>query len=139
MKGAIAVPSYKTAFGSFLKQEDLLGRAVRVVISAVEVEDVKDNDTGKTERKLVCHFMGKEKAMILNKTNCEALESITGTEDYASWVGHPVILYVDPTIKFGGKTVGGLRLRSVNAPATPPPPPPPPAAGNFAEDDEIPF
>lgn len=109
---------------------------MRVVISAVDVEDVKDSDTNKSEKKLVCHFMGKDKAMILNRTNCEAIEQITGTEDYASWVGTAVVLYVDPTIKFGGKTVGGLRIRSVTASAPPPPPPP---AATFADDDDDPI
>lgn len=119
------MPSYKSAFGSFLKQEDLQGKTPRVVIASVELDDVKDNDTGKTERKLLMHFVGKDKALILNRTNCESLEEICGTDDYGSWVGHPVILFTDPTVKFGGKTVGGLRIRSVQskAPVAPPPPP----------------
>ena len=67
------MPSYKTVFGSFLKQEDLQGKAVRAVIGSVVMDDVKDNDSGKTEKKLVMHFVGKDKALILNRTNCEAL------------------------------------------------------------------
>jgi hypothetical protein len=131
----IVSPSYKSAFGSFLKQEDLQGKTPRVVIASVGLDDVKDNDTGKTEKKLVMHFVGKDKALILNRTNCESLEEIVGTDDYASWVGHSVVLFTDPTVKFGGKTVGGLRIRAVNGVA--PPPPPPPVATE--DDDEIPF
>ncbi len=104
-------PSYKTAFGSFLKQEDLNGREVKVIISEVALEDVKDVD--KTEKKLLMHFAGKDKALILNRTNCEAMEQITGTDDYGAWVGQAVVLWTDPTVKFGGKTVGGLRIRAV--------------------------
>lgn len=126
-------PSYKAAFGSFLKQEDLQGRAVKVVIASVVLDDVKDTDSGKTEKKLVAHFAGKDKALILNRTNCESLEEICGTDDYGAWVGHTVVLFTDPTVMFGGKRVGGLRIRSVQA-APPPPPVAPPA-----DEDPIPF
>lgn len=130
------MPSYKSAFGSFLKQEDLQGKTPRVVIASVDMDDVKDNDSGKTEKKLVMHFVGKDKALILNRTNCEALEAIVGTDDYASWVGHAVMLYTDPTVKFGGKTVGGLRIRAAsNGHAAPPPPPPPLPSREPGEDD----
>lgn len=117
------MPSYKTAFGSFLKTEDLQGRAARVIVEAVTQESVKDNDTGVMEKKLVMHFTGKDKALILNRTNCESLEAICGTDDYGSWVGHAIVLY-PTTTKFGAKTVPCLRIRAV-AVAVPPPPPPP--------------
>ena len=126
------MPSYKTAFGSYLKQEDLGGREAKVIIASVEMEDVKDVD--KTEKKLVMHFAGKDKALILNRTNCEAMETICGTDDYGAWVGHAVVLWTDPTVKFGGKLVGGLRIRAVG----PKMPPPPPVMGDDA-DDAIPF
>ena len=127
-------PSYKTTFGSYLKQEDLQGKAIKVVISSVDLEEIKDQDTGKTEKKLVMHFEGKEKTLIVNKTNCETLEQITGTDDYDAWAGWQVVLFSDPTVKFGGKTVGGLRIRVASTVVKPPPPP---VADD--EDDAIPF
>jgi len=141
------MPSYKTVFGSFLKQEDLGGRAATVVIGSVALESVKDQESGQNEKKLVAHFVGKDKSLIINRTNAEALEAITGSDDYESWVGHPVVLYVDPTIKFGSKTVGGIRFRAVQAaparPVAPAPPPLPPmqtvATGPELTDDDIPF
>ena len=87
--------------------------------------------------KLVMHFAGKDKALILNRTNCEAMEAITGTDDYGSWVGRSVVLFTDPTVKFGGKTVGGLRLRAINGPA--PVAPPPPVVTEDFDDETIPF
>jgi hypothetical protein len=107
--------SYKTAFGSFLKQEDLQGREVRVVIESVAIEELKTDD-GK-EKKLVAHFVGKDKGLVLNRTTCETLEAITGTDDYDHWVDTPVVLFVDPTVKFGPKTVGGIRIKSTARPA----------------------
>ncbi len=114
------MPSYKAAFGSFLKQEDLGGKEARVVVASVEMEDVKDVD--KVEKKLVMHFVGKDKALILNRTNCEVMETICGTDDYGAWIGQAVVLWTDPTVKFGGKLVGGLRIRAIG-PKLPPPPP----------------
>ena len=128
------MPSYKSAFGSYLKQEDLQGKTPRVVIASVEMDDVKDNDSGRTEKKLVMHFAGKDKALILNRTNCESLEEICGTDDYGAWVGHAVVLYSDPSVMFGGKKVGGLRIRSAHVA-----PPPPPPVTDDTDDDPIPF
>lgn len=127
------MPSYKTAFGSFLKTEDLQGRPVRVVIEAVQIEELKGEDG--TEKKLVMHFVGKDKGFILNRTNCESLEAICGTDDYAGWAGHTVVLY-PTTTKFGVKTVPCLRIRANQA--APPPPPPPPVSDDLG-DDPIPF
>lgn len=115
------MPSYKTAFGSFLKTEDLQGRSVRVVVEAVQVEEVKGDDG--TEKKLVAHFVGKDKALILNRTNCESMEQIVGSDDYGAWAGHTVVLF-PTTTKFGPKTVPCLRIRALQAAAPPPPPPP---------------
>lgn len=129
------MPSYKTAFGSFLKTEDLQGRAVRAVIEVVQVEEVKGDDG--IEKKLVAHFVGKDKALILNRTNCESIEQIVGSDDYGAWGGHTVVLF-PTTTKFGPKTVPCLRIRAVQAPVpvVPPPPPMPPMRepGEDAED-----
>jgi len=129
------MPSFKTVFGSFLKTEDLQGKAVRVVIESVDIEEVKNEDG--IEKKLVAHFAGKDKALILNRTNCELLEGIIGSDDYGSWTGHAIVLY-PTTTKFGAKTVPCLRIRAVQQ-AAPPPPPPPVQEPGADLDDSIPF
>lgn len=106
--------SYKAAFGSFLKKEDLQGREVAVVIERISLEEIKTDD-GK-EKKLVAHFAGKEKGLVLNRTTCEAIEAITGSDDTDQWAGATVVLYEDPTVKFGPKTVGGIRVKATRAP-----------------------
>lgn len=129
------MPSYKPIFGSYLKSEDLQGRPVRVTIDHVSVETIKNQDGGEDERKLVAHFYKTDKAMILNRTNADALNHIFGTDDYDYWKGQ-VELFVDPNVRFGNKTVSGLRIREAGKghPAPPPPPPPEPVT-----DDDIPF
>jgi len=113
----------------------LQGHAIRAVIEAVQVEDVKNEDG--LEKKLVAHFVGKEKTLILNRTNCETLEQIIGVDDYGAWAGHTIVLF-PTTTKFGTKTVPCLRIRAVQAAAAPPPPPPP-SPQTVDSDDEIPF
>jgi hypothetical protein len=114
--------SWKTVFGSYLKQEDLQGKQARVVIGSVVIEEIQ-GDNNKKESKPVAHFVGKDKGLVLNKTICAELESITGTDDIDNWGGTPVILFVDPNVMYGGKKVGGIRVKAVAAPAPPPPPP----------------
>jgi hypothetical protein len=116
------MPSYKTAFGSFLKIDDLQGREVKVTIDHVQVEEIK-GDRG-TEKKLVAHFVGKDKALVLNRVNSEAIAQIAGTDDYDNWIGVNVVLYGDPSVMYGGKRVGGLRIKGPGrlAPKAPEPP-----------------
>lgn len=136
--------SYKTVFGSFLKTDDLQGRQIPVTIESVGVEEVK-GDHG-VEKKLVARFVGKDKGLILNMTNCELLEQIAGTDEYEQWPGTRIVLY-PTTTKFGGKTVPCLRIKQagngqVVAPRTVAPPPPLPVEEDFGEpltDDDIPF
>jgi hypothetical protein len=122
------MPSYKTAFGSFLKQEDV-PKPTKVIIESVGYETLKNGD--EDEEKLVARFVGQDKGLVLNRTNCESLEEILQTDDYDAWAGNPVVLWTDPTVKFGGKTVGGLRIRAVSAAAKPAP--------KFVDSEEPPF
>lgn len=123
--------SYKTVFGSYLKSEDLQGKAVRITLERVELEDIKGND-GKTERKLVAHFTGKDKGLVLNRTNADSLSAIFVDEDYDNWSG-PIVLYPDTTM-FGGKKVACIRIREHAGTA-----PPPPVEPVAVTDDDIPF
>jgi len=129
-----------TAFPStFLKADDLQGRRVTVQIDTVTVEDIGD------DRKPVLHFMGKDKGLVLNKTNAAAVTEIAGTDETGDWHGVTVVLY--PTrVDFQGKRVDAIRIdkpekAAAAAPRRPvavaAPEPPPEADGGF--DDEIPF
>lgn len=107
--------SWKTHFGVFLKTEDLQGRPARVVIEGVTLEDVGQD--AKKEKKLVATFIGKNKALVLNKTKCEALEHITGTDDYEEWAGTAIMLVPGKT-KFGGKVVDCINVEPGNITAS---------------------
>lgn len=95
----------------FLKKEDV-GRGVLVTISEVKQENVA-KEGAEPEMKFTLHFEGTDKPMVLNSTNGQIIAQITGISDpIEDWVGHQIVLYEDPNITFGGKLVGGIRVRA---------------------------
>jgi hypothetical protein len=123
--------NYKTAFGSFLKTEDLQGKACRLVIEAICNEEI-NGDHGK-EKKLVARFAGKDKGLVLNRTNADSIAEIAGSEDTDDWAGVQIVLFPDKT-KFGGKTVDCVRIRAPQANGAAKPVPAPAPVENETED-----
>jgi hypothetical protein len=78
------------------------------------------------------------KGMVMNVTTIRVLEQAFGG-DTDQWVGNKVIVYVDPNVSFGGKVVGGLRLRIHREKAAPKPSQSPQKAQDEHLDDDIPF
>ena len=75
----------------------------------MQIESIREEEVGE-ERKLVARFEGKSKGLVLNDTNLETLELAFG-DDSSDAIGAQVILYVDPDVKYGGKRVGGIRIK----------------------------
>lgn len=50
--------------------------------------------------------------MVLNSTNGQIIAQITKSEDTDDWKGWKIVLYDDPNVSFGGKLVGGIRVRA---------------------------
>jgi hypothetical protein len=123
MKASAAFP------GSYLKAEDLNGNRVLVTIEHVKQEKVGD------DLKLLVTFQGKDRGLILNKTNCNKIVALVGTDETDEWSGSQVVLYPTET-EFQGKTVPCIRIAAPapgsRAAAAPPPSPP-------LTDDDIPF
>ena len=101
----------------YLKAEDLKGRAVRVTISAVTIEDLRNPRTNAKDTKAVLHFSRSEKVLPLNKTQAFALASITGSTDTDAWPGFVVVLAA-------GRAPNGQQTITITAPAQPPEPEP---------------
>ena len=74
----------------WLSLPDLAGRAVRVTISEVRVEEVKQRD-GIKARKVVLSFSGKKKRLICNVSQARAAGEAWG-DDLERWVGKQTIL-----------------------------------------------
>ena len=116
----------------FLRKEDFDEDQV-CTIRSCGLEQVGKEDS--QEQRWVLYFREREKGMVLNVTTIRVLEQAYGG-DSDHWIGNKVMVYVDPNVSFGGKVVGGLRLRTpkkqaVKAPVAPA------VADEF--DSEIPF
>lgn len=130
---------------SYLKKEDVPTPAL-VTISRFTHENLAQDGQPKDE-KWVMHFNEFDRGLVMNPTNLQLAALALGSDDTDDWLGRQIVLYTDPNVSFGGKLVGGLRLRArkqsrpAAAPAAPPPPPPPraPVASFDDMDDDIPF
>ena len=74
----------------WLSLTDLSGRAARVAISEVTVEEVRQRDNTKA-RKVVLSFTGKKKRLICNVTQATAAQAAWG-DHLEGWVGKHCIL-----------------------------------------------
>lgn len=124
-----------SAFPSqYLKAADLQGRAVPVTIDRVEMEDIGG------DHKPILYFVGKQKGMVLNKTNSNNIALLYGPET-EDWNGKPIELF-EAMVDFQGKTVPAIRVRpSRNGHAKEMPPVQPRRMETHPTDldDEIPF
>jgi arabinogalactan endo-1,4-beta-galactosidase len=93
-----------TAFPSeYLKAADLQGHNIRVVIDRVEMRDIGGDE------KPVLFFQGKEKGVVLNKTNSTNIAIAYGDET-DEWTGKEVILF-EAMVDFQGRSVAAIRIR----------------------------
>ena len=135
--------NFKDAFpGLYLKADDIEGVEPIVTISHIETEPIGPTK----EMRLVAHFQGKHKGLVLNLTNSNMIAQLTDSNDTDDWVGARIKLFATTT-EYQGKTVPCIRVKS----ATPKPSKakvkPTPvevddandALADVAEEDEIPF
>ena len=122
----------------FLKQTDV-GQGLLVTVSAVDKHNVA-KEGAEPELKWCLEFAEHDKPLVLNSTNIQLCERIFASDDTDQWVNKKLVLYVDPTISYGGKVVGGIRVRAPKPQAgkKAAPTPPPPAEDVF-DDDPVPF
>lgn len=102
------MPSITEFFSSkFLKASDLQGQEVKVTISNVGKEQF-END-GKPEIKPVLYFVNKDKGVVLNRTNSNAVSGAYG-EDYTQWAGNQITLF-PAMVDAWGETKEAIRIR----------------------------
>ena len=99
--------------GNYLKAQDVQGKHLKLIIDKVQMEDVSDD-----REKPVLYFTGKERGLVLNKTNANTLSDAFGTET-ESWHGKEMILYPAKT-QFQGRMVDCLRIRVEGMPGDEP-------------------
>src|SRR5262245_39936600 len=119
---------------NYLRAADIGTGQPIVTISHVKVEAI-----GKSkDLKPVLYFKGKQKGLVLNKTNSKKIAELCGTPDTDEWVDMQIKLYTTET-EFSGETVECVRIKAAKKAAEPPPPPPPARPEPETSDDDIPF
>jgi hypothetical protein len=104
----------------WMSKDDVPTQGVDLIIRSITQEQVGDE----LEEKLALHFHGSYKPLLLNRTNIRILQSIYGS-DSSKCLNQPICVYCDPTISYGGRLTGGVRLRMpqpAQRPAAPPAP-----------------
>lgn len=123
----------------FLKKEDVGERGALVTISGVKQANVAMQGAD-PEMKWTISFTELDKPMVLNSTNIHLCAKACGSEDTDEWVGKKVVLYEDPNVSFGGKLVGGIRIRAPRTQSAPVVPQKKSAMQQIQEmPDDIPF
>lgn len=93
-----------SAFPSeYLKASDLNGKAVRVTIADVTTQKVGD------DQKPILHFVGREKTLVLNRTNANRIVEAVGSDETEQWAGWSIVLY-PCKVDFQGKRVDAIRV-----------------------------
>lgn len=87
----------------YLKAADLQGQQVTVKIDRVEFEMIGD------DKKLIIYFQGKDRGVVLNRTNANNISAIYGDE-MDEWRGMTVVLF-EAMVDFQGKTVPAIRIK----------------------------
>ena len=91
----------------YIKQGDIDGEMVVTIRKFGQVNVAQDGQP--EEKKWAVRFDEFSKPMVLNASNIEMLKLIAPSPEEA--VGKRCTLYVDHSIMFGGKRVGGLRIK----------------------------
>lgn len=110
MKATELIPS------KYLRQEDLNDEETVVTVASLKKVNVAQEDEP-PEYKWTIKFQEFERPLVLNSTNIKRLSKALG-DDTESWLGGQVKLYVDHDVEFGGKVVGGIRVRALTRKGT---------------------
>lgn len=98
----------------YLSKSDIPPGGTTFTIRGMKREMVKGDDG--EEQKTVLFFTEENaKPMILNKVNAELLGIATGARTSGEAKGRKVGVWYDPSIMFGARRTGGLRLREPQA------------------------
>lgn len=85
-----------------INADDLIGQSLTITVNEVKF-------SGGQEQPVSMYFDGSGKAFRPCKSMCRVLVAIWGA-DAKEYVGRSMTLYRDPTVKWGGMEVGGIRI-----------------------------
>jgi len=92
---------------NYLKASDLKGTQPVVTIDRVEFEPVGRQK----EMKPIVYFAGKDKGVVLNKTNANKIAELAGSTETDDWTGVKVRLF-STHVEFQGESVEAIRIKA---------------------------
>lgn len=95
----------------YFRANDVQGVAPFVLTIAHVTEELMGRPGTRQDTKCFLWFQEHVKGLQLNKTRVRTLEAAYGP-DSELWTGKRVRLSFDPTVEFGGRAVGGVRLQT---------------------------
>lgn len=98
--------------GKYLKQEDFEPERTLTIKGSQYFDVSQENEPAQNKPGLL--FEEEDRALIMNKTNWEALANILGSSDSDNWVGKKATFYRDPSVRFGSKVVGGVKVKEAS-------------------------
>lgn len=121
------MPDYESLFpGRFLKKTDLAAPTVIKILDVAPAGDTLVEEPPKNAKKppkkekakgivvfkykpgSLGSYVGNE--MILNKTNATLIGAALDERDFTKWKDHYITLHDDPTVRWSGEEVGGIRI-----------------------------
>lgn len=96
----------------YLAKGDVTEDGVILTIKGFRKE-VIESDDGDEEKTVMYFEEDGYKGMVLNRTNAQLIPVATGAKTAGEARGKKIVVYNDPTVGFGGKITGGLRIKKV--------------------------
>lgn len=102
--------------------EDLIEEGKRLVFTVKEVkQEYGVTVAGKKIDANIAYFKEPIKPMVLNATNSKIMKSFNnGSPFVEDWSNTLIELYIDPSVKMKGDTVGGVRIKPTKPAPTKP-------------------
>lgn len=95
----------------YLTKDDVGEDGVILTVKGFRMETLESDDGN--EDKMVLHFVEDVKPMVLNRTNAQLVSVATGAKVAGDAKGKKIVIFNDPTVSFGGKITGGLRIKKI--------------------------
>jgi len=92
-----------------IRYVDLQGQEFTLQIKSIKKDTVKGKN-GKGTAKAFIRFEGREKPLAAGKEILEQIGRLY-SNDTRLWIGKWITIFPDPSVKYGGEAVGGIRVR----------------------------
>ena len=105
----IPLDSLVPSESKYLSKEDVGEEGMNLTIAGFKIDTVGQGENA--DQRCIMGFVEDVKPMVVNKTNMRRIKHITGAETTGQARNKKINVYSDPLVEFGGKLVGGLRIR----------------------------